>query len=278
MCFDPSSYADSLKLEEPIKYTQSDPLDILLETGSSGCSPSRTPSPRISIRKSPEIEFVLPENIATPSTFSLLVELAVIELGRVEISESKECYFTLQNLSDQDVECDLINTPGSIFRESKRVALKPKETKRVYTSFTPTTTGRDSCIIYARDPISKSELTITFKWYAVLHSYILFESLSHELNFGYCYVDESKNKYAKVERIRLENVSSHDLYISVISNLILQCFFFADKALSIPVVDFLFPKDSCLAIYVALQPNLQGKSGGGESDCRTLVYISFLLF
>jgi hypothetical protein len=241
---------------------------------------SRTPSPRISIVTSRQhSDFKMVASPAIETAPAILVELKEIELGRIEIRDSKECYFTLQNLSDVEVECEVNNKPviSAIFRKFEtRISLNPRETRTIYTTFTPTSLGRNSGVIFIRESSSKLESAITFKWYAVLHSYIRFDSIvSEEIDFGYCYVDASK-RFAKVEPIRLENTASHDLFVSVVSNLTLQCFIFADAALTQPITDLYFAKDSCIIVYVALQPHLNqlGKGGGeSSSDSRTLVYI-----
>jgi hypothetical protein len=274
VCFDSASYVAALKSEEPMRVmTVEDVIDMTSDT-----SPierlSRTPSPRMSIVTSklqPDFKVV-----ASPVTPAITVELREIELGRIEIREAKECYFTLQNLSDVEVECEVINKPviSAIFRKFEtRITLKPNETRTIYTTFTPTSLGRNSGVIFIRESSSKLESAITFKWYAVLHSYIRFDTIDQEIDFGFCYVDASK-RFAKVEAIRLENTASHDLFVSVVSNLTLQCFIFADAGLTEAISDLYFPKKSCIIVYVALQPHLnQLGKGGGESDARTLVFF-----
>jgi hypothetical protein len=271
----------ALNSEEPLRVV---PPEILNKVEvRSDISPedyeiSRTPSPRISIvtsRGPSDFKIVESPSILISSIF---VELSSIELGRIEIRDSKECYFTLQNLSDKELECEVINRPvvSAIFRKfENRITLKPRETRTIYTTFTPTSLGRNSGIIFIRESASKIESTIAFKWYAVLHSYIRFDSIDQEIDFGYCYVNSSK-RFAKVRPIRLENTSNHDLFLSVVSNLTLQCFIFADASLKEPISDLYFAKDSGIIVYVALQPHLnQIGKGGGEpsSDSRMLVFI-----
>lgn len=240
---------------------------------------SRTPSPRLSLvaREPSYVKLPIPE--PRGNVPSITVEVSVIELGRIEIRDSKECYFTLQNQTDDLLECEITTGPVSkaVFRKFEGlVRLKPRESRILYTSFTPTSIGRNSAVISVRDSASyesDNESIVTFKWYGVLHSYIRFISIEQELDLGYCYVD-AKSKYSKVKPFHLENISGHDLFISVVSNLTLQCFIFADSSLSIPISDRLFPRDSCITVYVALQPHLsqQGKPGNDSSrDCRTLV-------
>ncbi|RKO93087.1 hypothetical protein BDK51DRAFT_24729, partial [Blyttiomyces helicus] len=235
----------------------------------------------------------------------LAVEMPHIDLGRLEIHERKECYFTLTNRGDVPLPYEIVlpseSQPAVGFPDPAGV-LSIRETRRVDLSITPATTGRTTVTFAVCNLLTSLTVPVVFSFYTIAATYLRFPSLpdpnaaSPELDLGNCYVDPAK-KYARVVRLDAENVSDNDLVISVVSNLSQQCFIFADAALEGPVVDVPLAPSAGLSVWIALQPYLGGTSapaalmgrreksgstagdaragsaggGSGAEDCRTLI-------
>ncbi|KAJ3219397.1 hypothetical protein HK099_004728, partial [Clydaea vesicula] len=208
----------------------------------------------------------------------LNVELSIIELGRLELNERKDCYFTLTNNSEKDVNFivldSLQNRETEFFEFSQSSTLKPKECKKYYGWFKPTLKGRNSATICIRSGISE-DLLITFKWYGVLKSYLSFEP---QLDLGFCYVNPSV-KFAKVLPFDVTNIADCEIYVTAVSNLALQCIIFSDSLLENTLTDFLIPRNSTITVFVALQPYLSTTQNNSKiPESRTLIGgIKFLV-
>ncbi|KAI8894172.1 hypothetical protein BC833DRAFT_624198 [Globomyces pollinis-pini] len=203
-------------------------------------------------------------------TSSLSVELSVIDLGRVEINEERECYFNLSNLLDVNSTFSLETTPNirclSIIKP-----LLPNETRRFELILTVARKGKQFATVLVQDMLSKESFTVQFIFYGVLSSYLNFSLRSTtseifsvidpkqavcELDFGHCYVDAQK-RFAKVVTVTVENITEDICYISTVSNLAQQCFIFSDSTLETPVgLNFAMNGHEVRKLYIALQPGL----------------------
>ncbi|KAJ3290798.1 hypothetical protein HK104_006518 [Borealophlyctis nickersoniae] len=199
-------------------------------------------------------------------TDALVVELAIIDLGKVEVNERKDCYFTLSNRSDAQVSFEIIGGALPFQLGDTGGTLSKGETRRIDLSIVTPATGRQSHSFVVRNISTGHELPVTFKLYGIASTYLRFPSLpdpdaeTPELDLGFCYVDPSK-RYAKVIPFEAENTSENDLIVNVTSNLAQQCFIFGDPALETNVTDARLLKGGKLVVYVALQPNLGGTAG-----------------
>jgi hypothetical protein len=157
---------------------------------------------------------------------SLLIETCIIDLGRVEINEMKDCYITVTNRCDleREFEVVLLATGCASMRVNSSGLLAPLETKRVDLSLTPLAKGQNFICCNVLDTASQVTTTINFAFYGILKSYVDFRP-SNELDLGYCYVDSSK-KYAAVKNMDVINVTNDDIFVSAVSNLSQQCFLF----------------------------------------------------
>lgn len=221
--------------------------------------------------------------IITPiPTFS--IELAVIELSRLETNEPKDCYFTVSSKSEtpldlmvaQEVQEETVHDNFELRNLSKTVSLAPGEVKRVYMTLIPKRIGRDSAqfsvtsyscsndsevsSIHGADGINSSigtTMSVKFKWFTIARTYLRFPSLtqSTELSLGFCYVDPGK-RFAKITPFIVENIYQEDVFITAISNLALQCLVFADASLETPLADILLSAGASMTVYIALQPYL----------------------
>ena len=221
----------------------------------------------------------------------IIVELRIIELGRLFLHEMKECYFTLINTSDLTVEFTVSKTSnqGALFRNFNITdSLEPHETRRVYLILQPIELGRQIGSFRIKNDASGEECDVSFKWYAINSSYLRFNddptADTLEIDLGFSYVDPLK-RFSQVTRLLVENISDDDLYIQPTSNLALQCFMFADEALESPLGSFNLERYSKIVIFFALQPYISSNQPttlkpliNSILDCRNLVGgIKFLI-
>ncbi|KAI8808501.1 hypothetical protein BJ742DRAFT_709657 [Cladochytrium replicatum] len=219
------------------------------------------------------------------------VKLGVIDLGRVEVHEKRECYFTLVNQSTMTVTYEIVGdmlsqednlpTPTTSLTFPSRIgSLDSGQVQTVDLAIFPSVLGRSAYSFVVRDLNSGHEIKVVFKLYGIASSYIRFPELegeratsgvkSTDVNLGYCYVDPSK-KFAHVMPILVENIFSEDLVFSAQSNLAQQCLVFADDSLERPSLELQLPKATSRLVYMALQPYVT--SGGSK---RTIVSDSSL--
>jgi hypothetical protein len=175
-------------------------------------SSSRPSSPRYTAVRSTKTAPVLKSsvegerNIISESIGNYIkIELPVIDLGRIDIGEKKECYFTATNSHPTESIVFTIIPPVPLgdFRFPFITGhLTPLETKRFYLQIIPSSLGRKSLSfdIHCFKSVSK----VTFNFYCILSSYLSFPNLETtslnalpEIDFGPCYIDSSK-KFAKI--------------------------------------------------------------------------------
>ncbi|KAI9206366.1 uncharacterized protein BJ171DRAFT_29085 [Polychytrium aggregatum] len=201
----------------------------------------------------------------TPARF--LVELPLIELGKLEISARRDCYFTLTNMQDEPVTLAISESHPATSQVGypSTVTLTPRETRRVDTWIVPGALGRQQHIYYFREVDTTEGASVnataraTFSYHVIESAYLKFPSLasaqSGELDLGYCYVDPA-NKYARLKTLPIENISEDDIYVTVASNLAFQCLIFTDSSLDTPVNELLLRKNCGTCVFIALQPNI----------------------
>jgi hypothetical protein len=248
-----------------------------------------------SVSKSTDTEAKLTNGIA--------LELPVIDIGKIDLGDSKECYFTLMNLVDYEVPY-YINVPtefAAFVSDLRRLgSLQPKEVCKIELSIKPKKVGFGVVKIHVKSSkIVEGYLTVTFVYFTVLPSYLQFslppgtdsglvlsdpKQGAYDLDFGYCFVDSAK-KFAKVIPLRVHNKVSSTIYVSAQSNLALQCFLYTDENLEVSwSSSFLqFAPLERRTVYIALQPGLvsnvnrKEKNSGtsisntASSDCRSLI-------
>ncbi|KAJ3076202.1 hypothetical protein HDU98_005086 [Podochytrium sp. JEL0797] len=196
-----------------------------------------------------------PMDVAKP-VFSL--ELSLIDIGRLEINEKRDCYFTMFNQTDEKIEFEVIPgvTSSSMLFKEPVGCLEPRESRRIYLQITAASLGRQihEFKVASLDTVE----SVAFSFYGMLSSYLQFPYLvtpSSQLDFGPCYVNASR-KFAKVLPFDIVNVSSNEIAISATSNLTQQCFIFAEQSLEIPASEVIMKPLERLTVYIALQPSV----------------------
>ena len=220
-----------------------------------------------------------PESISEVAN-ALTVEVASIDLGKLEINDEKDCYFTLSNNSDKPLKYTISqgnsklflsdevkdkkltsndSTTDSVFElESISGEINGKETKRIDLTLTPFKHGRNEATIFVKEDNDKSEkIKITFQFYCRNESYLSFPDLDENalFNMKNCFVDYTK-KYSKVTPFHVKNIYEKDLYLNCTSNLSQQCLIFTNESLEQPAQNILIKHGETIVVYIALQPNL----------------------
>ncbi|KAJ3141440.1 hypothetical protein HK100_006657, partial [Physocladia obscura] len=201
--------------------------------------------------------------IADKPAFTL--ELAVIDLGRLEVNEKRDCYFTVFNQRDEKLRYDiiLVNSNSMVTFKQNYGELEPRESRKIYLQIIPAVLGRQFHKFQIK--ILETIELVEFTFYGIRNSYLQFPalaSLSTQLDFGPCYINPTK-KYAKVYPFDIVNASENELSVSASSNLAQQCFIFSDQNLETPATDlFMVPRQK-LTVYIALQPSVLKPSSSG---------------
>ncbi|ORY06684.1 hypothetical protein LY90DRAFT_678342 [Neocallimastix californiae] len=211
---------------------------------------------------------------------NLIVEVTSIDLGKIEINDEKDCYFTLTNNSDKTIKynisqgnCDLLlsesvkdkelinsdSNKEAIFEiDSVSGEIKGNESIRIDLTLISFKHGRNESTIYVKEDNEKSQkIEITFQYYSRNESYLVFPDLDENALFDMknCFVDYTK-KYSKVTPFHVKNIYEKDLYVNCTSNLSQQCLIFTNENLEQPAQNVLIKKDETIVVYIALQPNL----------------------
>ncbi|KAJ3043675.1 hypothetical protein HDV00_004448 [Rhizophlyctis rosea] len=302
ICYDETTYAEALREQEARvlhvggggggEEGTGSVQDVESATVSPRSSSVYPPTARISPLMSPTVPVAvdagmigsappaIPPALPTPTMSPLTAELQVIPLGKVEVHQRKDVYFTLMNRGEETVPFRLVPTEGSKdcqFREMEGV-LAAGETRRVDLSITPVVEGKQVHGFLVRDVSSGGagggqDIPISFEFYGIRSTYLRFsygfeeqqqQIVGHDLDLGYCYVEQGR-KYAKVVPVTVENVSEGDLHVSATSNLAQQCFIFCDEGLEVSATDLVIGRGGRTRVFIALQPYLTGASGAGGS-------------
>jgi hypothetical protein len=242
-------------------------------------------------------------DVSTKYTNGISLEVSVIDIGKIDLGDSKDCYFTLMNLVDSEAPYHVhVPTEFASFVSGIRRfgTLQPGEASRVDLSIKPKKVGFGVVKVHIKSSkIAEGHLIVTFVYFAVLPSYLQFslppgtnsglvlsdpKQGAYDLDFRYCFVDSTK-KFAKVVPLRVHNTTSSTIYVSAQSNLALQCFLYTDEHLEVSwSSSFLkFAPLEKKTVYIALQPGLvsntnrKEKTSGASisttvaSDCRSLI-------
>ncbi|ORX51768.1 hypothetical protein BCR36DRAFT_582810 [Piromyces finnis] len=211
---------------------------------------------------------------------TLAVEVTSIDLGKIEINDEKDCYFTLTNNSDQPIKYIISKGNSKLFLteeiKDKKITssdsptdsifeldaftgeINGHETKRIDLTLIPFKHGRNEATIFVKEDSDKSEnKKVTFKFYGRNESYLAFPDLDKNALFDMknCFVDYT-NKYSKVTPFHVKNIYEKDLYLNCTSNLSQQCLIFTNESLEQPAQNILIKKGETIVVYIALQPNL----------------------
>ncbi|OUM65110.1 hypothetical protein PIROE2DRAFT_7914 [Piromyces sp. E2] len=211
---------------------------------------------------------------------TLAVEVTSIDLGKLEINEEKDCYFTLTNNSDKPIKYTISqgnsqlflsdeikdkkltsedsNTDSVFELESLTGEIEGKETKRIDLTLTPFKHGRNEATIFVKEDNEKSEkVQVIFQFYGRNESYLSFPDLDENALFDMknCFVDYTK-KYSKITPFHVKNIYEKDLYLNCTSNLSQQCLIFTNESLDHPAQNILIKHGETIVVYIALQPNL----------------------
>ncbi|KAJ3416131.1 hypothetical protein HDV05_003100 [Chytridiales sp. JEL 0842] len=220
---------------------------------------------------------------AEPKVVSpLKLELSVIDLGKLEINETKDCYFTLTNPNDEPVGYEVL-VPSLRLEpfqfKDLRGEVGPRETLRIYLQLIPTTLGRQSHSFSVSS--MSTAFTVTFEFYGIRACYLRFPTLTTdvgskvapELELGPCFINPSK-KYAKVMPLDVENITTEPVIVTANSNLSQQCFIFVDRELDVLANDVSFEPKQTRTFYVALQPYIKASNQASSlpsSETRNLI-------
>ncbi|KAJ3395154.1 hypothetical protein HDU84_002728 [Entophlyctis sp. JEL0112] len=204
---------------------------------------------------------------STESKSKFSLELAHIDLGRAEINEKRDCYFTIVNHTDEKLAFDIIKSELSTQITFKELTgeVDPRESKRIYVQIFPVILGHQ----IHKFGVRSSGVTemVSFAFYGILNMYLTFPSLqspNSQLELGPCFINPSK-KFAKVQPFEVLNISQTLLSVSATSNLAQQCLIFKDQNLEIPLCDLIIAPSEKVIVYIALQPSLLKPSAGINS-------------
>jgi hypothetical protein len=256
VCYDESSYQ---KMKKEFKWEQ--PLDIWVEK---------------TLPQTPTI---------TPNTIQ--VELQVVDLGKVELNEVKDCYFTLQNTTDKKL--DYIISCKPIFRQSikkirNRGYLDAGENRQINLAIQPSGIGPKSIQLVVRSSVNfEQHVLVTFNYYVVYSQYLEItnskgdyllqgDEKGYDLDLGFCYVDVVK-KFAKIISVMVKNVTDQKIFVGAQSNLAQQCFLFIDLKLEVPLnsnSQMVLEPGERKEVFIALQPGLLSNKKPRD-DYRSLV-------
>ena len=215
---------------------------------------------------------------------NIVAEVSTIDLGKLELGEVKDCYFTLLNPSNTDAPFKIQfpeDHEDMIFYEGSLTGIvSGGSSKRIEFQMCPKVIGRDMLLISVLSLSGEFCIPIRFIFYGTLGSYlnfggllsdnaslILSENKSYELDFQFCFVEPSK-RYAKVVPFSLENTTSTSIVVTATSNLTQQCLIFRDSGLenSIMTEGLLLAPHESSVIYIALQPGLVASSGPRKNE------------
>lgn len=117
----------------------------------------------------------LAESKKSSNLIGITAELALIDLGRIEINESKDCYFTLNNALDSDVSFYVEAVPVVQNLQSFG-QLKSKETRRIDLSIKPKDLGYGDITLFLRSAhVQNGEIEIQFIYVCVQDRYLLID-------------------------------------------------------------------------------------------------------
>ncbi|KAI8903992.1 hypothetical protein EDD86DRAFT_90161 [Gorgonomyces haynaldii] len=195
---------------------------------------------------------------------SLTVEVSMVDLGRLEIGESKDCYLTLINKSSEEksfvIQASKSNAYETQFQSNGIV--KPNESLKFDLLLKPLMKGLQTCTLTVTESMKTNQVRFVFygvhgQYFGFYKSMDLKEKLS-DLDLGYCYVEPAKT-FAMIRPIVIQNVTNDVIYCSAVSNLTQQCFIFVDHKLETQVNDILLHPHQPLVFYLGLQPNVSNK-------------------
>ncbi|KAI8615007.1 hypothetical protein BC830DRAFT_1124579, partial [Chytriomyces sp. MP71] len=251
ICFDPARFRDLLAAEG-LSFLSQNPINSEIQ-------------PVSEMQKAAMTDFVDLLPVYNKPLF--LLELSMIDLGRLEVSVVRDCYFTMFNQTDEKLNFEILfdgPNPCVVFKDLSGV-LEARESRRVYLQLIPSQLGRQSHNFRVRSLYTME--TVTFTFYSMLHSYLQFPAITEsrpQLDLGPCYVSMGR-KFARIEPFDVLNASDTSISVSATSNLTQQCFIFADQELEIPAVDLAMKPREKLTLYVALQPSVVKPSSGVPS-------------
>ncbi|KAJ3113489.1 hypothetical protein HDU96_003356 [Phlyctochytrium bullatum] len=269
----------SMKLPESRGFQVKSNMELVNSSDAGRLTSHTTSRNVVNISGFSSVNDMAPEEKIDSPTFA--IERALIDLGRLEKDEPKDCYFTALNLLDQTLVLNLSKPAESLAQfESTQVELKPKENRRIYLRVRPVSSGLQTHDVYVSDHGSDAQRTVTFSFHCVWPTYFLFRAagvIVSELDFGPCYINAAK-RFTNVEPIEVENISEDPVYLTANSNLEKQCLLFADRNLEIPATDLYLKPGETLLLFVALQPYYGNRESGQTSrttpptgDIRPLV-------
>lgn len=209
----------------------------------------------------PLAESLEPAKLSIPFVTSV-VEFNQIDLGRLEVDEWKECYFTACNRGQNEstVEIRQVEHSSAKFKfQASSYILKPGQILRIDLAIRPSHVGQKFGLFEIVDSQTREVEPIYFMFLGICKHYLSFSmgfayETSPELEFGYCFADPSK-RYGLVRCLKVKNVWTQELYLTSTSNLTQQCFIFTDAELQVPATEVLINPDEIVNVYVALQPN-----------------------
>jgi hypothetical protein len=216
---------------------------------------------------------------------SMSVERPVIDLGKVDLNELRDCYFVLSNQTDENINYIVSCKPEYkqfIKKLKTRGHLGPHELREISLSIQPRNVGLESTQLIIRSSINfEHHVTVTFIYCVVKGPYLEIEKNSdddfdlqfndpkngiYDLDMKYCFVDYAK-KFAKVVPVNVKNISKSKCFFSAQSNLAQQCFIFTDSKLEVMFGSNLIElaPGEVVPVYIALQPSLIQSPGANIS-------------
>jgi hypothetical protein len=186
------------------------------------------------------------------------VETQSIDLGRLEIGERKDCYFTVKNLSAEPVSLSVRNEDGTQY-DTMPATLAANDSTRIYVHVTPSRHGSDSKK-YQCCAADGNSIEVNFAFFGIFRQYLaLGDDIGGDLLLGECFIDSSR-RFAKVVPYSVRNITEFDLIVTASSNLSQQCLIFSDSALTNAVQDYVLSSGTHAVFFVAVQPNVNQQS------------------
>ena len=204
---------------------------------------------------------------------SLIVDVNLIDLGRIEVGESRECYFTTTNTTEKTLKFyTTVNSASKdlVGKFENHGTLIGKQVKQVNLFIKPKVLGRGVVSLRVRSSdFTDDTIVVKYIFFAVLPGYLEFSTLGDsdclltrdstnranwDLDFRYCFI-EQKSKFAKVIPLCVKNVTKAGCYITISSNVTQQCFFFLDRQLETQLdhEGLFIQRGDSVYVYIALQ-------------------------
>ena len=193
------------------------------------------------------------ESITDTAAAALSIEATSIDLGKVEVGDRKECYFTAKNSSPVPLRFQVLDDEGLPYEITSDI-LDPFESRRVYVHVQPSKHGSQSRGFHCRT--ESACLYVLFSFLGVYRQYLSIEGAdisADNLSFGECFIDSSR-RYSKAIPCTVKNVTDVEVFISASSNLSQQCLIFFDETLTQPAQEFILLPDQAVVLFVVLQP------------------------